>query len=417
MKNKIISLLCVFIITFSLIISSFFNPLEVKAVAIVDDAFYCIVIVSVVASMCVVASDSNINIVGVAQDVINAGGEALHALYETGVTVKDGAFEFTSDFYKAVKDSLNLVLAKYSSEKVYVSEINGLQCINIELGYYHTTSYFLADNKFYGDSFSLGDRDFRVVHSYSSSGADRFTLQQKKNDSSDYSDCVLSADYDVIGSNNSYKVSTNWDFNGTVGTVKDYGLVPYVDTLTGKTGMGIFYNNTKNPYEYYLYGNFELGKVEPISVTSDTVVPKVTDEDLEKVVGTISIPRYDTVDDVVANASTITATCVETGENIGNNNNGKEDKEFNFKPLYNLGTAFTQAFPFCLPFAFYEMIKCFEADPIAPVFEANIAPKSFEPFYIRLDFNNFEKLANIIRTLILIIYSVSLILITKKIIS
>lgn len=84
------------------------------------------------------------------------------------------------------------------------------------------------------------------------------------------------------------------------------------------------------------------------------------------------------------------------------------DSSFNFEPLMALGEEFTNKFPFSLPWDLIDIIKIFDAEPVAPKFEVDFIGENI----VVLDLSQFESVVKIFRFFILLYFIVGLIKIT-----
>lgn len=92
-------------------------------------------------------------------------------------------------------------------------------------------------------------------------------------------------------------------------------------------------------------------------------------------------------------------------------------KSLDFTPLKIAGETLTTKFPFSVPFDLVDSIKALNVKPAAPKFTINFDKQYFVGgATIELDFSKFEKLAVIIRWGVMILFTMSLIMISRKII-
>lgn len=90
-----------------------------------------------------------------------------------------------------------------------------------------------------------------------------------------------------------------------------------------------------------------------------------------------------------------------------------------FTPLMMTGSAMTNKFPFSIPFDFVKQLSILDVEPQAPVFDINI-PEFLKiggfiiPFKMKLSFEMFDPIANIIRWGMIIIFDISLIFAIRK---
>lgn len=107
-----------------------------------------------------------------------------------------------------------------------------------------------------------------------------------------------------------------------------------------------------------------------------------------------------------------------TGTDTGAGTDVDTDAKIDWSPLYNVGGALKNVFPFCVPFDLYNILSLFTAEAIAPNFILDFSsfPLVSNLSY-NLNFSAFDSIAKLIRSCELILYIIFLILVTKKIIS
>ena len=90
--------------------------------------------------------------------------------------------------------------------------------------------------------------------------------------------------------------------------------------------------------------------------------------------------------------------------------------QFDFSKIRNTNLDFATIFPFSIPFDFYLAINSLNVSPVIPVFEIDFSGTIFGSTVFRLDFSDFEDIAQIIRWGIWISFFMGLMLVTNKLI-
>lgn len=84
---------------------------------------------------------------------------------------------------------------------------------------------------------------------------------------------------------------------------------------------------------------------------------------------------------------------------------------------FEIGTAIVSKFPFCVPFDLIKAVQTLSSDPVVPDFDVKIKIPSLKQTYsIKIDFNQFETMAVVSRWFFRLLFILSLILITRKLI-
>ena len=74
----------------------------------------------------------------------------------------------------------------------------------------------------------------------------------------------------------------------------------------------------------------------------------------------------------------------------------------------------TDFFPFCIPFDLYDMLKAFDADPVAPRFELELDFGTLGSYPFEVDFSQWDRAAQICRRFEYIVFCIGLAACTKK---
>ena len=397
-KNKIITYALIFFICFGIFANA--RPIRANAVVIADDIVYIAVATIVAGTISVTDWDS----VGyVVSDVVANLSETVKLALETAYKSGKGAMELTKDLLLTVKTQIKDSWGKLVGEPVYSTTWDGrtvalvnlkpddqnlpysttirnykLDGNNLVFNKINNLTLILDNGNYYlnwnnsriisGDSFNLGDSILKV----------RFT-----------------------------------SFASTGGS--DMIIVPLVNTNNGYRTFGYFYKPYQDYVGYRLFAYVTSEEVAPSITIPNVPEDVISDSVISSVSGSISIskPTTDTLEGV--KDSSITVTDVETGDNLNkeddNNNNG-----INFKPLLTIGDVLKTVFPFCLVFDLGRFIDGLEAEPVAPVITVNMPQQIVGGGQLVLDFSIFNNLALIVRTFLVLIFTVSLIILTRRII-
>lgn len=108
------------------------------------------------------------------------------------------------------------------------------------------------------------------------------------------------------------------------------------------------------------------------------------------------------IDDVITDTLTVSGTVAE------------EEPEYVIEgatPVYGL----EDVFPFCIPFDLYDFVGCLAAEPVAPHFEWRLYVENLVDYTFVVDFEDFETVAQILRTMELLLFIIGLAMVTRHI--
>lgn len=222
--------------------------------------------------------------------------------------------------------------------------------------------------------------------------------------------------------------------------MRDAGLVLPVDGITAHVGdIPVRANATGDAY------TDDAGTVyNPADVDFAFPVPRIRTQDVPEAgvyTDTPALTGNPTIDEAITSNPAIpkTTTNIHTGTTIANPDiatgnppittdppitavppfDAPGTTGLDFTPLMMTGEAMTNKFPFSIPFDFVRQIRVFDVEPVAPSFDIDI-PEFIKlggfviPFKMKLSFEMFDPIANIIRWGMIIIWDISLIFAIRK---
>lgn len=230
------------------------------------------------------------------------------------------------------------------------------------------------------------------------------------------------------------RVKEQWE------SMRDAGLVLPVDSaIPHANGKQAIYNPSSGAYT-----GIDGGVFNPSDITWSFPVPKYRDKDVPVpgvYVDTPPLTGVPSIDESIAKNPSIPkeTTNVNTGVTINNPDLPIEGNPtipgnpsiivppfdapgttgLDFTPLMMTGETMTNKFPFSIPFDFVGQLSVLNVEPQAPSFDVNV-PEFLKlgsmviPFKMKLSFEMFDPVANIIRWGMIIIFDISLIFAIRK---
>lgn len=319
--------------------------------------------------------------------------------------------ELRKDMVQEIINSVNSYVSESEGNIIYDSVINGLPVKEFtKLDFFITYSEALTNYQI-GSSFIVNDK-FELGATITENGklamllngavvplSSTFVIDESKNLTLTFSDNRINSIRPSIG--------------------EEVFYIQYTDTTRGKEGFALCYT-VKDGVR--VYGRAELN-VEPFSSVLNPPKDAIDNKDALLGSGTVTIPKPNTVDDII-NGSTVqnpTITDTETGTTINkpNGGSGGVSGTISFAPLFALGEGLKNVFPFSLPFDLYNILESLDAEPQTPVLEVDFSfiPGATKEAVLKVDLSVFNGVMEVVRMCELVLFSIGLILITRRLIS